>query len=58
MGGAVPLGIGAKLARPDRPLNPGVTAKVGALGVPYAIMDNMVTAFDIGIEEGLPTPPF
>jgi 4-carboxymuconolactone decarboxylase len=37
--------------------NAGIVELVALCGL-YAIMGNMVTAFDIEIEEGLPKPPF
>jgi 4-carboxymuconolactone decarboxylase len=37
--------------------NPGIVELVVLCGL-YTIMGNMVTAFDIGIEEGLPEAPF
>jgi 4-carboxymuconolactone decarboxylase len=37
--------------------NAGIVELVALCGL-YAIMGNMVTAFDIEIEEGLPAPPF
>jgi 4-carboxymuconolactone decarboxylase len=35
----------------------GIVELVALCGL-YTIMGNMVTAFDIEVEDGLPTPPF
>jgi 4-carboxymuconolactone decarboxylase len=37
--------------------NAGIVELVALCGL-YTIMGDMVTAFDIGLEEGLPAPPF
>jgi 4-carboxymuconolactone decarboxylase len=52
---SIPAEVQRRLA--DVHGNAGVVELVALCGL-YAIMGYMVTAFDVGIEEGLPAPPF